>query len=168
MIIIEMLTPETLREASELANSVFPNEPVLPGDAFQASFDAQKLKEIDEKLGEKTRSLCYWVAKDTKTERIVGTTGLYEIPDDYREADWLGWFCVAPDMRGQNIGEKLLDFTAEQSKKRKKKFLRLYTSDHPSEQSAQHLYDKKRFFIMKNSKQIPSKNSTIFFREKEL
>ena len=83
----------------------------------------------------------FWVAKNEKGE-ICGTTGLYTCCKDEEEAVWLSWFCVAPEARGQGIGKRLIEFSIKKAKEQNKKYLRLYTSTDPVEESAQVLYEK--------------------------
>jgi GNAT superfamily N-acetyltransferase len=74
---------------------------------------------------------------------VLGTTRLYSLEKDEKEAYWLGWYCVDPAFRGKGIGGKLLDHAIRKAKERDKKFLRLYTSTSPEEKSAQHIYDSR-------------------------
>ncbi len=88
----------------------------------------------------------YWVG--TENGKLIGTTGIYELKKDAKEANWLSWFCVHPEYRGRGIGSKLLDYAIKKAKINRKKYLRLYTSpDDPNEKAAQKLYEKKGFKI---------------------
>ena len=84
-----------------------------------------------------------WGAFDSETGKLVGTTGLYVCTHDAEEAVWLAWFCVAPEMRRQGIGSRLLDFSIDQAKRTGRRYLRLYTSDRRNEAAAQVLYESR-------------------------
>ena len=96
---------------------------------------------------------------------VCGTTGLYMYKKDEKEAVWLCWFCVDPEHRGQGIGRDLLEFSIEKAKESGKVFLRLYTSDHPSEAAAQELYEKYGLVVVKKKKRG---SDTYLYRELKL
>jgi ribosomal protein S18 acetylase RimI-like enzyme len=105
-----------------------------------------------------------WVAVD-ENNQVCGTTGLYTHRKDEQEANWLSWFCVAPEYRGQGIAKKLLEFSIELTKEQNKRYLRLYTSDDPGEAAAQELYEKYGFKIVRKQKRS---DCTLYYRELEL
>ena len=92
-----------------------------------------------------------WVAIN-EDEEVCGTIGLYVYSKDKSEASWLSWFCVDEEQRGKGIGKILLEFSISEAKRSGKRFLRLYTSDDPSEATAQELYEKYGFKIFKQVK----------------
>ena len=96
---------------------------------------------------------------------VCGTTGLYMYKKDEKEAVWLCWFCVDPEYRGQGIGKNLLEFSIEKAKESGKAFLRLYTSDDPSEAAAQGLYEKYGLAVVKTQKHG---STTYLYRELKL
>ena len=96
---------------------------------------------------------------------VCGTTGLYVYKKDEHEAMWLSWYCVDPKQRGQGIGKMLIEFSIEKAKECSKDFLRLYTSDHPSEAAAQGLYEKYGFVVFKKEKYG---SDTYLYRELDL
>ncbi len=148
MIIVKPLNEQYLKEASNLANSVFSYEKILPNNAFEASLDRVKLQELREKDYIKAANLEYFVA--LADSKIVGTTGLYNLTDDPSDVMWVGWYCVAPDYRSQGIGKVLLDFTINEARGRGKKRLRLYTSTRPEEENAQKVYEHNGFWKQTN------------------
>ena len=97
--------------------------------------------------------------------KVCGTTGLYVYKKDEHEAVWLSWFCVDPEQRGHGIGKKLIEFSIEKARECGKGFLRLYTTDHPSEAAAQGLYEKYGFVIFKKKKHG---SDTYLYRELNL
>ena len=105
-----------------------------------------------------------WAAISSDGE-VCGTTGLYMYKKDEHEAVWLAWFCVDPGRRGQGIGKKLIEFSIDKARERGKDFLRLYTSDHPSEAEAQGLYEKFGLTVFKKEKHG---NDTYLYRELNL
>ena len=106
----------------------------------------------------------YWVALNENGD-ICGTTGLYSEKSDIHEALWLSWFCVDPDMRGQGVGKKLIEFSIEMARGYGKKYLRLYTSDDPNEAAAQFLYEKYGFKVVRVDRKW---DHTIIYRERVL
>jgi ribosomal protein S18 acetylase RimI-like enzyme len=166
MIKIEKLTEKYLEDASELVNSVFKDEPILPGVAFEASLDQDKFEKLNKESRNKIRSLEYFVAVDDNNS-VIGTTGLYALEKDKQDAYWLGWYCVDMKFRGKGIGSKLLDYTIELAKERGKKFLRLYTSTSPEEKAAQLIYESRGFKIIHTEKDKNSEYETIY-KELEL
>ena len=95
-----------------------------------------------------TKPMRYWVAVNEHGE-VCGITGLYNESKDDDDTIWLCWFCVDPKYRGQGLGRKLLEFSEEKARSYGKKYLRLYTSDDPSEADAQFLYEGCGFKITK-------------------
>jgi GNAT superfamily N-acetyltransferase len=95
-------------------------------------------------------SLGYFIA--VEKEKVIGITGLYELPEDKKEASWVAWFCIDPKARGKGLGNKLLNLMIEKAKKSGKKYLRLYTSSGPVEEIARNLYNKKGFIETKREK----------------
>jgi GNAT superfamily N-acetyltransferase len=105
-----------------------------------------------------------WAAVNDNGD-VCGTTGLYSYRKDEKEAVWLCWFCVDPEHRGQGIGKGLLAFSIEKAKQSGKAFLRLYTSDDPSEAAAQVLYEKYGLTVIKTEKRG---SDNYLFRELKL
>ena len=105
-----------------------------------------------------------WAAIDDKGE-VNGTTGLYLTTEDEKSAVWLSWFCVDPDKRGLGIGRMLIEFSINQAKALGKEYLRLYTSDDPSEVAAQVLYEKYGLSVFKEEKHG---DTTYLYRELKL
>jgi GNAT superfamily N-acetyltransferase len=168
MIQFKRLTDEYLLAASEVAYRVFYYEGNIPGEAFIASLTEKALTEFNKGKTEKIITLEYWVAVDSDTNVVLGTTGMYSIEEDLIEAYWLGWFCVGHEFRGRGVGLLLLDFTIREATSRGKKYLRLYTSNHPNEAAAQFLYEKKGFKIWEDKGRVKSGEWEIFYRQKKL
>ena len=95
----------------------------------------------------------YYITK-SEDDKVVGITGLYSRRKDSNEALWLGWFAVHPNYRKKGIGNKLLQFSIDEAKKRGKKYLRLYTSTAKSEQDSHNLYEKVGFKKIKEEGNI--------------
>ena len=153
---IEPLSENNLREAINLAKVVFDDFPEL---AFKASLDRQKYKNFLEE-GD-IRLLRYWTG--LHAQKVVGTTGLYTQRIDYKEAAWVGWFCVHPNYREEGFGTALLDFTIKETQRRAKKYLRLYTGIEDVE--AHRLYQKKGFIDVGQEKH---NDELIIFKELSL
>jgi GNAT superfamily N-acetyltransferase len=161
MIKIKKLTEKYLAEASMLANSIFKDEPILPGVAFEASLDKKKFDKLNEGSVDKIYSLEYFVAID-ESGRVLGTTGLYAMEKDKGNTYWLGWYCVGSKYRGRGVGGKLLDYTIKEAKKRGKRILRLYTSPSDDEKTAQIIYDSRGFKTTGTERKEGSKYEIIY------
>jgi len=167
---IKPLSKSNIKGAVKLLQRVFnphPKDFDYPGKWFSASLDSKskKSKEIYQSFN--VSYLKYYVAIDEKFSKVIGTTGIYEFWKDKKEASWLAWFCVDPEYRGKGIGSKLLAYIIKKAKKRKKKFLRLYTSPNPAEEKAQILYKNRGFKEFKREK-VSGKDKFRIYMEKEL
>lgn len=142
---IRPLTRKNLNEAVALANSVFPDEEEEPPSLeLPAGLYPENYKDFLAKT--KMSDIKYWVALDESGE-VVGTIGLYCYEFDKKEACWLGWFCVKPSSRRNGVGAELLSFAIAKAIKRKKAFLRLWTS--ANLQEAVKLYIRFGFVLTK-------------------
>jgi GNAT superfamily N-acetyltransferase len=166
MIKVEPLSRENFDEAVKLANSVFHYEKSLPENAFIASIDEEKFKELKKTGAVFGKKLEYFVARNSDG-KIIGTTGLYNIEDDNSDVTWLGWYCVDPNFRGQGFGQEILDWTIEEARRRGKKYFRLYTSTRPEEKSANLMYEKNDFKLSDDEAEQDG-DYMIVFREKLL
>lgn len=166
MIKVEPLSRENFDEAVRLANSVFNYEKSLPENAFMASIDDEKFKELKKTGAVFGKNLEYFVVKNNDG-KIIGTTGLYNKEDDAEDVIWLGWYCVDPNFRGQGYGQEILDLTISEARRRGKKYFRLYTSTRPEEKSANLMYEKNGFKLS-NDETEPDGDYEIVFREKTL
>ncbi|VVB78176.1 Acetyltransferase (GNAT) domain protein [uncultured archaeon] len=95
----------------------------------------------------------------------MGITGLYELPEDEKEAYWLAWFCVDPEFRGKKLGSTLIDLMIKKAKEGKT-YLRLYTSSGPIEKTARALYEKRGFVTTKVEKGIDNGYDKIYMELK--
>jgi GNAT superfamily N-acetyltransferase len=167
---IKPLTKDKINEAIALIERIFDSSPTdidSPRIWFPASLYPEKYKKYYEKLG--VIECRYFLAIDSETDKIIGTTGYYELKGDKNEADWLGWFSVSPEYRRKGIGTKLLEFIKNKSKIRGKKYLRLYTTDSPEEKPAQKFYDSVRLEIKKQEPTTEYKRAQLkIYRELKL
>jgi len=140
------LTPEFIPSARRLVNRIFPVQTLAERLSFWAYLHKHSLfVRIGFLLfGIKDIISMWGISREESTE-VIAVTGLYSCRKDASEAVWLDWFCVAPEERGAGIGSGLLDFSIEKARETGRKYLRLYTSDHPNEAVAQYLYEKKGF-----------------------
>ena len=157
------LSETYLSQASELANSVFPNEPILPSQSFKDSLDKDKFSIVQ---GRGVVDLEYFVAVD-KNGKVLGTTGIYSLKEDEKDSCWMGWYCVDEKSRGQGVGKSLLDFCIDGARNKGKKYLKLYTSTHPNEATAQILYENNGFKITGREKMDKGDYEKLY-RQKEL
>jgi GNAT superfamily N-acetyltransferase len=158
---IEPLSYVTLPQAGVIADRTFPHEEYVP--SFILLLSREPEKHAGDWEEHQLIDLKYWVA--LVGNRVVGITGYYWQRPDGDDAFWLSWFCVDPSFRRRGIGTTLLELIENEARKHGKKFLRLYTSTHPSEANAQILYDK-RGYRFTHSKQLP--NELRVYREKSL
>jgi GNAT superfamily N-acetyltransferase len=161
---IEELTKDTLYKAIELVKKVFPYENFDEITwAFEGSLGVGDNKDWIKSKG--TTSLTYFVA--IENGQVIGTSGIYTLEKDDKEAAWLGWYCVDPDYRGKKIGAALFDIVIQKAKEKGKTFLRLYTSTHDNEAIANKIYDKKGF---KFTHEEPNKETgeTIVYKQLRL
>jgi GNAT superfamily N-acetyltransferase len=122
--IIEPLTYLSLKEAENLRNRIFKNDlEDIEKDLLLASLDTTQYKNICE--ANDVRTISYWVAKDIKSDKVIGLTGIYT--EDENESCWLGWFCIDEAYRGKEFGKRLLEFSIEQANNMGKKYLHVYT-----------------------------------------
>ncbi len=148
-VIIEPLTFKYLLPALKVVDAVFPRREQgreLADFAFTASLLSLG-RLITKRMGYPTVN--YWIARDTKTNQIYGTVGLYTHADD-PEAYWGGWMCVDPRHRGRSIGKKLYEFALTEAKRKgDRPYFRFYTSTDPNEARAQEMYDRSGFKVYK-------------------
>ena len=81
------LNKKYLQQAIDLTLKVFP-------DSKPEDFDYPEkwLKYSLENQMPYVTSLGYYTALEK--EKVIGITGLYELPEDKKEANWLAWFCI--------------------------------------------------------------------------
>ena len=141
---IEHLEPNLLPAARELVSRVFPWQSLIERASFWAFAHRRSpyMRRFMALVGV-TDILDFWIAIDTQTRAILGTTGLYLYTRDATDVVWLAWFCVAPEARGRGIGSRLLDFSVNEARRTERRYLRLYTSDDPREAAAQRLYESR-------------------------
>ena len=149
---IKPLSKETLNSASKLTLSVFHSKKTdedYPPKWFKASLNSKTNKKTYNDLD--VKDLKYYVALDDK-DKVLGIIGYYTLEYDEKEAYWLGWYCVDPKSRGKGVGKLLLEFIIKKTKKDRKTWLRLYTSNEPNEKRANKIYDKLGFKPIQDKK----------------
>lgn len=165
---IKPLNKQNLNEAIKLVDRIFPSEEQGEEAArisFRASLDPQEYNDF---LGKcQISDLRYWLAIDN-FGKVLGTIGLYCYETDKEEAYWLGWLCVAPEARNMGIGKRLLQFCIEKSKKREKRFLRLWTTTNPDELIAHKMYEKTGFIKLDKEEPVPETEFKKLYYELDL
>ena len=138
------VTDKTIGEALSLVHRIFPHpsEEEDPDLWFKMSLEPENYSEQMRENG--ARDVRYFVAVDKKTNKVVGTTGLYHLNEDPPGTIWLGWYCVDPEFRRRGIGRSILQWTIDKARSEGESTLRLYT---PPEEDvdAQIVYDKFGF-----------------------
>jgi len=149
-IVIKKISEENLSKAGKLTNSIFPDEVTAPSVGLAASFDNKAFKLINSKNSNKFNWFKYWVAVDPKSDKALGTIGIYEEKSDSDDSCWLGWYCVDPEYRGNHLGSMLMDFAVTQAESIGKKYLKVFTSKGESRAAAHHVYKKYGFESLLN------------------
>lgn len=147
---IEPLDRDNIDAALKLVNTEFPPEEQgseVADSGFIASLDPEKNKDWLE-MAEIRKDIRYWVAE--VYDKVVGTTGLYSYdrPDE-KDAAWIGWTAVDPEVRGKGIGSALYEKVIAEAIAAGKKYLRVYVSDYPAELEANRKYEKLGFKVIK-------------------
>ncbi|UCD51832.1 MAG: GNAT family N-acetyltransferase [Phycisphaerales bacterium] len=160
------LTNELVPSAQRLVDRVFPYQSLSERLSLWAYAHRRSLLiRLGLPLFRVKDLTAFWGAVDEGADEVIATTGLYSYLRDAEEAVWLGWFCVAPERRGEGIGSMMLDFSIERAREAGKRYFRLYTSDDPDGAAAQRLYEKKGFAIVKVKKKRPF---NVIYRQKIL
>ncbi|MFA7342100.1 MAG: GNAT family N-acetyltransferase [Candidatus Methanomethylophilaceae archaeon] len=152
---LEAMDESTAGQAKELVDLIFPQQTPAERMSFRVWSwrDRPLLSRFGRVFGvHELRD--FWVALDDD-DRVKGITGLYVMRKDRHEALWLGWYCVHPDERGKGLGGTLLRKAVDEARSRGVRYLRLYTSDHPSMERAQQVYEKEGFRIIEE-KRLPA------------
>jgi GNAT superfamily N-acetyltransferase len=166
-VVIEPLSYATLEDAIALANAVFPECKYLPESPtaqYVAAIDPGKHRNKMERIGIMTQQ--HWVVM--RQGSVIGLTGLETKTDDPANVARLGWFCLDPATRGTKLGAKTLEWTIDVARRRGYDFLRLDTTDLPSQSRAQKLYEEFGFRIIEDDARSPHGDYKIIVREKVL
>jgi GNAT superfamily N-acetyltransferase len=94
----------------------------------------------------------FWLA--VRDDDVVGTVGLYRRREDRSDALWLGWFCVAPEARGEGVGGRLLALAKGEARAADVNYLRLYTSTDPNERAAQDTYERAGLEVVRREQPL--------------
>jgi GNAT superfamily N-acetyltransferase len=164
---IQALSRSTLSSAIELANLVFPYQKLLERAdlAFRLSLTSGWIPKLILRLMSVAEAR-YWVALNEDGD-VIGVTGLYKYLKDRDDSLWLGWTCVSPIARGNGIGGQLVDFAIAKARSEGKKFLKLYTSNHPNEAAAQYLYERRGLQVV-SERALQGSNFKRIYRELDL
>lgn len=161
---IEPLSKKTLKPAIRLLQNVFdyPEGRKQIKLWFTASLNPDKYQKLYEK--EKSKWVQYYVA--LHKNKIIGTTGLYQLENEKNDVYWLGWFCVDERYRRSGIGREIIDFTFKEERKLGGKVLKLWTTNHPEMEAASKFYKKLGFRVVKRDKIPKTGFNTIYLSRK--
>jgi GNAT superfamily N-acetyltransferase len=159
----EPLSYERLEEALALVSKIFPE---YLGDIREA-YEVSLKKDKTDPYWITDRILDYWVVIDNETEKIVATTGFYQLTEHSVDEIWMGWYGVDPEERGNGLGRKVLEWTVAEARRRGYECFRLWTTDDAGEVAANKLYDSVGLNIYKKEF-IEKEGYTKFYRELKL
>jgi len=156
MIIIKPLTAETLEAAIALAEKSFSLDFNANPNRIRTGLAATVYPDkYPERFSNRIAPECikYWVALENN--QVVGVVGYYILTEDQADAAWISWYCVDFPHRGKKIGLQLLEFIIEKVKSLGKTYLRLLSSDTPTEYRAHEIYKKRGFTSFRESEVRP-------------
>lgn len=133
---------KNLKSAVDIAVSVFGEHNREGVEVeFKASAGSRKyLRKVENELGIVQPN--YFIAY--KDGIPAGTTGYYGIKG-HNEDIWLGWMCVAPQFKGQNIGATLVEGAFERGLSERIKNFRIWMTQLPKYEGARRLYNALDF-----------------------
>lgn len=161
---LEIVDDHNVDEIIAFTSAIFPDSVELIEKSYRAAVHPERYEEHRKIRG--IDNLFYYIARSSDG-KILGTVGLYTEIKDAKDADWLGWFCVAKDSRRTGVGRALLQKMINRATERGKTFLRLYTSHAPDEAAAQILYEKMGFDIT-GEEDVEWFPHRLVYREKRL
>ncbi len=136
----------------------------LPERALRAALEPDFARSFQDMDGVLSRD--FWLAEENGAG--CGVIGLMEREEDTIDTDWLNWFCILPMYRGKGYGRFMLENMVTESSERKKKFLRLWTTDSPNELEAQYLYEKMGFVVTSQEPYVSGMATLCIYRCKTL
>ncbi len=161
----EPLSYGTLEVAILIANSVFPEcvgSLESPDVEYRATLHPRRYRSELQALGVDAQQ--HWIV--TRDGEIVGLTGLQHKTVDPFDVVWLGWFCVAPQVRGRKLGKRILQQTMSMARDQGYRILRLWTTTRPSEVTAQELYRRMGFRVTRKEPNPGTPFTRIYRRRK--
>lgn len=162
--LIEPLTIKTLESAVDLAEKCFPLDYSIDALRIRCAIE---IAIFPEKYPSRFAGLLrphgihYWVAREE--ERVIGLVGYYLLMEDDTDSAWIAWYCVDITYRNKKIGLALLDFIIEKVRSLGKKYLKLFSSDIPTEHRAHQVYKKRGFVPFKNPEFDPKTKTTLIY-----
>lgn len=165
-IVIEPFSEDRRAEMIRLVDRIFPSQNLIERLSLRVFRTRWEwLLRLDG-----TRYGEFWLA--IAEGRVVGTIGLYTTREDENEANWLGWFCVAPEQRGRGIGRMLMDFAIGKARESGRRYLRLYTSTDGNEAAAQQLYEAYGLPVVESETpliwRLAGSDVSLLYRERDL
>ncbi|MFA6088801.1 MAG: GNAT family N-acetyltransferase [Candidatus Woesearchaeota archaeon] len=156
------LSKNYLEEAIQVLNKVFPEQDDEENvdTCFKASLNYNKYKDILNKW--KIPKLEYFLAIDEDKNKVVGSTGIYEMDDDLNSA-WVGWTAVSDDYRQKGIGKKLVTHSINEAKKRGYKIMKLHTVDIDYQKNAHKLYESLGFKLINREKEREIGHDRLYY-----
>ena len=161
-LIYEPLSKETLLDVIDLAHLTWADDfktKDSPEESYLSSIEPEKYQELWDRKN--FRTLEYFTIKNEGGD-VIGIAGLSTKKAETENIVWLEWYAVHPLHRGKGYGREILQWVISKVKQKKFKILRLYTSDHIDEVTAQILYDKLGFKETRREKEGDNTWTTIY------
>lgn len=133
------LSRKYLQSAIELTTSTFSHWSFDPCKDLEMSLSVFEEYFVDDDV---YVSLQYFIAVDLVEDSLLGVIWLEEKHEDKDLANRIWWFCVNSICRWKWVWRKLISHIESLSRNQWKRYLRLYTSTHPTESIAQQFYEK--------------------------
>jgi GNAT superfamily N-acetyltransferase len=140
---IEPLSYLTLQEATILRDTIFNDIDEDEKKLFDASLSPIANKKVL-RLND-IKIVHYWIARDKKSAKIIGITGIYSEIKDEEDDCWLGWFCIDKKYRKKGFGKQLFDFSIELAQNMDKRTLHIYTYNIKKHAKAIEMYKRSGF-----------------------
>ena len=161
-LIYEPLSKDTLLDVIDLAHLTWADDfktKDSPEESYLSSIEPEKYQELWDRKN--FRTLEYFTIKNEGGD-VIGIAGLSTKKAETENIVWLEWYAVHPLHRGKGYGREILQWVISKVKQKKFKILRLYTSDHIDEVTAQILYDKLGFKETRREKEGDNTWTTIY------
>lgn len=145
-----------IEEMCKIADDIFYYVDDKPSTFFRNVLN-KNLGDIKDKSTGEADTILYYAINLGDT--VIGTIGLYHLSNEPQDTMWIGWFCILSKYRINGYGSKAMDLLKEIALSIGINNLKLYTSNHSEEVSAQFFYDKVGF---KTYLEVPAEDNLVY------